>query len=70
MNIRARFDQLISTPIYNEDGEVIRKVEHDHYTIGKVGDEVSGGLYLKAGMPMPDKVVITFMESVEEADAS
>jgi hypothetical protein len=31
-----------------------------HYTIGKVGDDVSGGIYVKKGTPPPKRIILVF----------
>ena len=37
-----------------------------HFTIGKLGDEISGGIYIKKGIEAPDKIVVIFKEAEEK----
>jgi hypothetical protein len=30
-----------------------------HYTIGKPGDAISGGLYIKIGTPIPEEIIFS-----------
>lgn len=67
MEIKAKYDQLISTPIYDIDGKIIKRIEHYHFTIGKLGEEISGGFYIKKGISIPDTLIINVPE-VKEKD--
>jgi hypothetical protein len=39
------------------------------YTFGKVGDAVSGGVYVDRATPLPSPLVITFPDVVPEEEA-
>ncbi len=67
MEIKAKYDWLISTPIYDIDGKIIKRIEHHHFTIGKLGEEISGGFYIKKGISIPDTLIINVPE-VKEKD--
>jgi len=57
MKIKAYFDQTITKAKRDSEGELIgfEPATH-HYTFGKVGEQVSGGLYFLAGYPIPETV--------------
>ena len=67
MEIKAKYDQLISTPIYDIEGKIIKRIEHYHFTIGKLGEEISGGFYIKKGISIPELLIINVPE-VKEKD--
>lgn len=55
----AEYDQLISTPIYDNQGNIIRRRETFHFTFGKLGSPIAGGFYITAGTLIPEKLSIT-----------
>jgi len=39
--------------------------KNKHFTIGKLGDKISGGLYIQKGTEVPDEIVISFKKKAE-----
>ena len=60
--IIVRYDQLISTPIRDKEGNEIRRTEHHHFTFGKVGEAISGGFYIKKDTPIPDEMLLKLVK--------
>jgi hypothetical protein len=56
--LKIKYDKLIVIKVTNSDGEVVKVNEHHHFTIGKVGDEISGGFYIKNGIPIPESITL------------
>ena len=38
-----------------------------HFTVGKLGDKISGGFYIQLGTEVPKEITITFKSKDEEA---
>lgn len=59
MEIKAVYDQLISTQVEDPlTHKIVRMVENHHFVFGKVGDEVCGGVYIRRGIPLPETITI------------
>ena len=56
--IKAVYDQLISTIIRDTKGVEVRRVEHHHFVFGQIGDEISGGFYIRKGTEIPESLVL------------
>jgi hypothetical protein len=60
MKIKAVYDQIIRKPIHGRDGMVIScEPASHHYVFGELGDDISGGFYIKVGAETPPSLVIT-----------
>ena len=51
MELQAKYDCVIG--------------KSKHFTIGKLGDEISGGLYIRKGIEVPDDIIISFKKEEE-----
>jgi hypothetical protein len=58
IEIKARYDSLISSPIRDERGVEVRRVEHHHFVFGHLGDAISGGFYINKVGVIPDEIVL------------
>ena len=38
------------------------------FVVGRLGQDISGGLYIKLGIQIPDKITITFVKEREKKD--
>ncbi|MFA5340160.1 MAG: hypothetical protein WC332_00140 [Clostridia bacterium] len=67
MKIKAIYDQTITKAIRNNAGEVIgyEPTTH-HYVFGKVGDDISGGFYIKAGTEIPKLLEVEAEQKIVE----
>lgn len=65
-DIKARYDQLIDTPIKDRDGNIVGRKRHHHFVFGKLGSPISGGFYVKEGTPIPDMLSISVPDLKEE----
>jgi hypothetical protein len=68
MKIKAKYDQLISTPIKDNNGEIIDRKEYHHFTLGYLGDSISGGFYIKKGIEIPSNLEIEIPDIVRKED--
>jgi hypothetical protein len=62
--IEVRYDQLISSPRYDNEGNEVARIEHHHFTFGKIGSIISGGFYIKRGEEIPEKLILTIKEDL------
>lgn len=59
MELKAKYDQTILKEVRNGDEEFIGKeMTTHHYVFGKTGAPISGGLYIKVGIPVPEEIII------------
>lgn len=58
MEIEAKYDQLISAPRLDKEGKEVARIEHHHFTLGKKGDKISGGFYIKKGEAIPEELLV------------
>lgn len=67
MKIKAKYNKLIITKKKDFDTNQV-SVTHEthHFTFGKLGGEVSGGLYIKKGFPIPDVLEIDIPPTKKE----
>jgi hypothetical protein len=55
VKIKSIYDQTIYKSIYDDDGKFVAyEATTDHYVFGKVGDEITGGFYVKTGTEAPE----------------
>jgi hypothetical protein len=62
IKLKARFDQLVTCEVKDDKGNVTEKTRTRHYTFGRGGAPISGGLYIKASTPIPDVVELLITE--------
>jgi hypothetical protein len=62
--IEVRYDQLISSPRYDNEGNEIARIEHHHFIFGKIGSVISGGFYIKRGEEVPEKLILIIKEDL------
>lgn len=68
MKIKAKYDQLISTPIRDNNGNIVDRKEHHHFVFGFLGDIISGGFYIKAGTEIPNELIIDIPDISRKED--
>lgn len=62
MELKAKYDCIVSSPRFDKDGNVTARIEHHHFTIGKLGDKFSGGIYIRRGEEIPTEIILEFPE--------
>jgi hypothetical protein len=60
MKIKARYDQIITKEIRNEEGDVIgHEPSTAHYVFGDIKSNISGGFYIRCDSEIPDSIEIS-----------